>query len=125
MLAFLFWLMIFCISNTISITLVGERALISGNLLNVYNLFKLVTHWKFILAMLFALFSRLSFVMINNALLKLPKLATASTTITTFATLISLVFVVIANYYYLGERFSFQQLAGAAVIVIGVILMVK
>ena len=125
MAVFLFWLIVFCISIMISITLVGERSLISGNLLNLHNLFKLVTHWKFIVAMLFAIFSRLSFIMINNSLLKIPRLALASTTITTFATLISLVFVMIANYYYLGERFSFQQLAGAGVIVFGIILMAK
>lgn len=125
MAAFILWLIVFCISNMISITLVGERSLISGNLFNPYSLFKLITHWKFIVAMLFAIFSRLSFIMINNSLLKVPRLAAASTTIATFATLISLVFVMIANYYYLDERFSFQQLAGAGIIVIGIILMAK
>lgn len=76
-------------------------------------------------AMLFAVFSRLSFIMINNSLLKIPRLATASTSITTFATLISLVFVLLANYYFLNEKLSTQQIIGAAIILAGIVLMMK
>lgn len=122
---FIFWIIIFCISNTVSITLIGDRSLISGNLLNLQNLFFLLSNWKFMVAMLFAVFSRLSFIMINNSLLKIPRLATASTSITTFATLISLVFVLLANYYFLNEKLSTQQIIGAAIILAGIVLMMK
>lgn len=125
MFSFVLWMVIFCISSAISITLVGDRNLISGNLLNLENMLKLLLNWKFILAMLFAVFSRISFIMINNSLLKIPRLAVASTSITTFATSISLIFVLIANYYFLGERLSMQQLAGAGVVLLGIVLMAK
>ncbi|RYE55342.1 MAG: hypothetical protein EOP48_10420, partial [Sphingobacteriales bacterium] len=50
----IFWLLAFCVTNTISIVLLGDRALISGNLLNVENVIRLILNWKFILAMSFA-----------------------------------------------------------------------
>lgn len=122
---FILWLVIYCISNTVSITLVGERSLISGNIFTPAGMFRLVTDWRFIIAMIFAVFARVSFIMINNSLLKIPKLAGASTSITTLATLISLIFILIANYYFLSERLSVQQLVGAAIILVGISLMVK
>jgi len=125
MLLFIVWLLVFCVSSTISITLIGDRNLISGNLLEWNNILKLVFNWKFIVAIAFAVFSRLSFIMINNSLLKIPRLAGASTSITTFATSISLVSVLIANYYFLGEKLSMQQATGAAVVLAGIIVMVK
>lgn len=122
---FFLWLIIYCISNTVSITLVGDRSLISGNIFTVSGMFQLVTDWRFIIAMFFALFARISFIMINNSLLKVPRLAGASTSITTLATLISLIFILVANYYYLNERLSVQQMVGAAVMFVGITLMVK
>ena len=121
----IFWLLIFCITNTISIVLLGDRALISGNLLNIENIVRLALNWKFILAMLFAVATRISFIMLNNSLLKIPRLADASTSITTFATLLSLVFLLIANYYFLNERLNIQQAVGAFIVMIGVTIMVR
>ena len=121
----IFWLLIFCITNTISIVLLGDRALISGNLLNIENIIRLILNWKFILAMLFAVATRISFIMLNNSLLKIPRLADASTSITTFATLLSLIFLLIANYYFLNERLNVQQAVGAFIVLIGVTIMVK
>ncbi len=125
MFLFIFWILIFCVANTISIVLLGDRSLISGNLFNLSNIVRLLLSWKFILAMIFAIFSRVSFIMINNSLLKIPKLANASTSITTFATLLSLIFVLLANYYFLDEKLNLQQVIGAFIVLIGVTIMVK
>lgn len=122
---FIIWLVVFSICNVVSITLIGDRSLISGNLFNIDNIIKLIFNWKFITAMAFAVFSRISFIMINNSLLKIPKLANSSTSITTFVTSISLILVLIANYYFLQERLNTQQILGAGIIMIGTIMMVK
>lgn len=121
----IFWILIYCITNTVSIVLLGDRSLISGNLLNINNIVKLLLNWKFILAMLAAVLTRLSFIMINNALLKLPRLADASTSITTFATLLSLIFILLANYFFLGEKLDLRQAIGAFIVLLGVMVMLK
>jgi drug/metabolite transporter (DMT)-like permease len=125
MLAVVFWVFSFCLTTAISIVLLGDRSLISGDMRQIENIVRLIFSWKFILSMTFAVLTRLSFIMINNSMLKIPKLASASTTITTFATLLSLVFVVIANYYFLNEKLNLQQAAGAFIILIGIAIMVN
>jgi drug/metabolite transporter (DMT)-like permease len=125
MLLIIFWIFIYCITNTLSIVLLGDRSLISGNLLNFENITRLLFSWKFILAMVSAVFTRISFIMINNSLLKIPKLAGASTSITTFATLLSLVFILMANYYFLNEKLNVQQAIGAFIVLVGVTIMMK
>lgn len=120
-----FWLIIYCVANTLSIVLIGDRSLISGNLLNPDNIVRLIFNWKFILAMVFAVVCRISFIMLNNALLKVPRLANSSTTITTFATLLSLGFVLVANYLFLNEKLNLQQVIGAFIILVGVTIMMK
>lgn len=125
MLIILFWILIYCISNTGSIVLLGDRSLISGNLLQLDNILRLLLNWKFILAMALAIFTRVSFIMINNSLLKVPRLAAASTSITTFATLLSLVFILLANYIFLSEKLNMQQAIGAFIVLIGISIMFK
>jgi len=125
MLIVIFWLLAFCLTNTISIVLMGDRSLISGNLLDASNILRILLSWKFIAAMVFAVLTRMSFIMLNNAILKIPKLANASTTISTFATLLSLAFIVIANYYFLNEKLNLQQAIGAFIVLVGVTIMVK
>jgi len=125
MLLVIFWLLAFCLTNTISIVLMGDRSLISGNLLDASNILRILLSWKFIAAMVFAVLTRMSFIMLNNAILKIPKMANASTTITTFATLLSLAFIVIANYYFLNEKLNLQQAIGAFIVLVGVSIMVK
>ena len=122
---FFIWLIIFSICNVVSITLIGDRNLISGNLFQADKILKLLFNWKFIVALGFAVISRLSFIMINNSLLNIPKLSASSTSITTFATCLSLIFVLIANYYFLQERLSTTQIFGSGFILIGIILMIK
>ncbi|MBA4198040.1 MAG: hypothetical protein C0459_10850 [Chitinophaga sp.] len=121
----LFWLLVYCISTAASIVLLGDRNLISGNLFKNQAFIHLLFNWKFISAMCLAVFSRLSFILLNNSFLKVPKLANVSTTLTTFATVLSLAFIVLANYLFLNEKLNMQQAAGAAIIIIGTILMMK
>ncbi len=121
----IFWLLVYCFSSAISIVLVGDRNLISGNLFKNYALINLLFNWKFILAMFFAIFSRLSFVFLNNSFLKIPRLAPISTTLTTLVTLLSLVFIVLANYFFLNEKLNMQQVIGAAFIIIGIIILTR
>lgn len=125
MILVIFWLLAFCITNALSIVLMGDRSLISGNLLDMTNLMRILIHWKFILAMIFAVLTRLNFIMLNNTLLKIPKLADASTTVATFATLLSLIFIVVANYFFLDEKLNMQQSVGAFIVLVGVCVMLK
>ncbi len=125
LLIILFWTLIYCLCNAFSIVLLGDRSLISGNLLEWSAIIKLLFNWKFILAMTLAVCARVSYVFLNNSFLKVPRLANISTTLTTFVTLISLLFIVLANYYFLDEKLNMQQMAGAGIILLGVAIMMK
>jgi drug/metabolite transporter (DMT)-like permease len=121
----IFWTIIFCLCNTFSIVLLGDRSLISGDLFHVENLVRLVLNWKFILAMALAVVTRISFIMLNNSLLKIPRLASVSTSICTFITLLSLIFILLANYFFLNEKLNLQQAIGAVIVLAGIAIMVK
>lgn len=125
MFAVFFWTIMFSIATAISIVLLGSRDLISGNLFSWDKIWALVTNWKFIVSFAFALLARVSFILTNNALLKIPSLAKESTTITTFITLLSLVLVVIANAIFLKERINLMQGLGALLIMLGIWIMVR
>lgn len=125
MVVVVFWLLAFCVTNALSIVLMGDRSLISGNLLDMNNLMRILVNWKFIVAMFFAVVTRINFIMLNNSLLKIPRLADASTTIAAFATLLSLIFIVATNYFFLNEKLNVQQAFGAFIVLIGVCIMVK
>jgi len=103
----------------------GDRSLISGNHFHPENMVRLILSWKFIIAMALAVITRLSFIMLNNSLLKIPRLATVSTSICTFITLLSLIFILAANYWFLNEKLNLQQCVGAAIIMAGIVIMVK
>lgn len=117
------WTATYSFATAISIVLLGQRDLISGNLFEPKNLIALLINWKFIVSMIFALVARASFVLTNNALLKIPHLATSSTTITTFITLFCLILVVIANAIFLKERINLTQGIGASLILFGIFLI--
>lgn len=123
MTSLLLWVIIYCLTASYSIVLLGDRALISGNLLNFRAIFNLILHWKFFAAMFLAVFSRMSFVMVNNALLKIPEIANTSTTVTTFILTISYVFVIVVNSIHLKERLSLSQGFGAALVVAGIFFL--
>lgn len=115
---------LFSITTVISVAIIGSRDLIGGQM-NFVNLVKIVFDWRFIVGAFFAFLSRLLFLMINSTLYNIPDLAVSSTTATTFITSISLIFVAIANYYFLDERFSTTQGIGAFVILLGIFLITK
>ncbi|EKE20622.1 MAG: hypothetical protein ACD_7C00511G0004 [uncultured bacterium] len=116
---------LFSIVTVISILLTGSRAFISGGELSPAKIIKMLFDWHFILGAGFAFSARLLFVMINNSLLKIPHLAQSSTTITMFITSIAMVFVIIANYYFLGEKINATQGMGAFVILFGIFLITR
>ncbi len=121
----IFWTLVYCFSTAFSIVLMGDRNLISGNLFQSAAIFKVLLNWKFILAMALAILSRISFILLNNSFLKVPRLAAVSTTLTTFITIISIIFVVVANYIFLQEKLTIQQMLGGAIILIGAAIMIK
>jgi drug/metabolite transporter (DMT)-like permease len=125
MLNIILWTLVYSIATAISIVLLGQRDLISGNLLEIKRLLLLLANWKFIVSMVFALIARVAFIMTNNSLLKIPSLANSSTTITTFITLFCLILVVVANIIFLKEKINISQGVGATLIMIGVWVMLK
>lgn len=124
-LSIIIWVIIYCFCNAFSIVLLGDRSLISGNLMSVPAIMKLLFNWKFIVAMALAVLARISYVFLNSSFLKVPKLAPIATTLTTFVTLISLVVIVLVNYWLLGEKLNTQKMIGGAIILFGVAVMMK
>lgn len=116
---------LFSLVTVISILLTGSRSFINGSNLTPMGILKLILDWHFILGAGFAFMARLFFIMINNGLLKIPHLANSSTTITTFITSIALVFVIIANYYFLGEKINASQGVGIFIILFGIFLVTR
>ncbi len=115
----------FSLVTVVSILLTGSRSFISGSNLTPIAIVKMIFDWHFILGAGFAFMARLFFIMVNNSLLKVPHLAGSSTTITTFVTSIAMVFVVIANYYFLGEKINITQGAGIFVILLGIFMITR
>jgi drug/metabolite transporter (DMT)-like permease len=121
----IFWVIVYCLCNTFSIVLLGDRTLISGDLFHFENIIRLILNWKFIVAMGLAVITRISFIMLNNSLLKIPRLANVSTSICTFITLLSLIFILLANFFFLNEKLNLQQALGALIVLAGIAIMVK
>lgn len=127
----MYWLQIiiftvlFCLATAGSIVLLGDRSLISGNLFSLKKLFSIAVSWKFIAAILMAVAARMTFILINNNLLKIPKLANSSTTVTVFITTLGYFFVIVANWLFLDERLSITQLTGCVIVLIGICLIIK
>ncbi|MEI7621705.1 MAG: hypothetical protein WCJ51_04175 [Candidatus Moraniibacteriota bacterium] len=116
---------LFSLVTVISILLTGSRSFINGSNLTPMGILKMLIDWHFILGAGFAFLARLFFIMINNSLLKIPHLANTSTTITMFITSIAMIFVIIANYFFLGEKINLTQGAGAFVIILGILMITR
>ena len=116
---------IYCLSTAFSIVLLGDRGLISGNLYELKNIISLVFNWKFIFSMSLAVLSRVSFILINNTLLKIPYLAGVSTTLSVFITLLSIIFILLANHFYLNETLNLKQGIGAFIVLAGIFIMLN
>jgi drug/metabolite transporter (DMT)-like permease len=125
MLYVVLYTILFSIVTVASILLTGSRSFINGSNLTPMAIVKMISDWHFILGAGFAFAARLFFIMINNSLLKIPDLANSSTTITMFITSIAMVFVIIANYYFLGEKINLTQGVGAFVIIIGIFMITR
>ena len=123
MFSVILYTILFSIVTVISILLTGSRSFITGAELTPMKLISMLIDWHFILGASFAFLARLFFILINNSLLKIPSLAESSTTVTMFITTITMVFVIVANYYFLGERITIPQSIGALVIIFGIIII--
>ncbi|MBT1072571.1 hypothetical protein [Pelotalea chapellei] len=121
----LFWVVSYSLAMAFSIALLGDRSLISGNLLSFQAITRIIFHWKFALSMCMALFARVAFIMVNNSLLSIPRLATNSTTVTAFILVIAYVAVVIVNNIFLNESLSVSQCFGASMIIVGLLVMLS
>jgi drug/metabolite transporter (DMT)-like permease len=117
--------MVYCLSTAFSIVLLGDKGLISNNLYKFNNVLLLITNWKFILSMSLAVLSRISFVLINNTLLKIPYLANTATTVSVFITLLSIIFILLANHFFLKETLNMKQAIGAVIVLTGVFIMLN
>jgi drug/metabolite transporter (DMT)-like permease len=125
MLQVIIYTILFSLVTVISILLTGSRSFISGSNLTPLAIIKMIFDWHFIVGAAFAFTARLFFIMVNNSLLKIPHLANSSTTITTFITSIAMVFVIIANYYFLGEKINTTQGVGIFIILFGIFLITR
>ena len=121
MVALFGWVLVYCMVTALSIVLLGDRSLISGDLLSIKAVLRLVFHWKFFLSMAFALIARAAFIMVNNALLGISHLASNSTTITALVLASAYIFVIITNLIMLQERLTLSQGFGAFLIMTGIV----
>lgn len=117
------WVLVYCVAASASIVLLGDRALLSGDISSLRGVIALLVSWKFILAMALALVARLAFTMVNRGLLAVPEFAPSATSITAFVTAISYVAIVAASAVFLGERLTLQQGAGALLVVAGIAVL--
>ena|ERR1700743_2063886 len=115
----------YCLATAFSIALLGSRELISGNLFQLDNIIKLVFSWRFILSMGLAIVSRITFILINSSLLKIPYLAGVATTVAVFITLLSIIVIVLVNHIFLKETLNIKQAIGAFIVLMGIFIMLS
>ena len=115
----------YCMANAFSIVLLGDKKLLSNNMYSPQNILMLIFNWKFILSMALAILARVTFILINSSLLKVPYLANSATTISVFITLVSIIFILITNHYLLNETLNFKQSIGAVIVLAGVFVMLS
>ncbi|MFB3905224.1 MAG: hypothetical protein ACE15E_17375 [Acidobacteriota bacterium] len=117
------WTLVFSVATALSIALMGDKRLISGNLLNLRRFLEMALSWQFIVAMALAFVSRVTFILINNSLLTAEQFRDNATTITALVTAVSYLFVIAANYLLWAQRLSLFQGVGACLILAGVFLV--
>ena len=120
----IFWATLFSVTTTVSILLLGHRDLIAGDI-GFNRMLRILIDWRFILGAILAFGARLLFIMTNNAIYKIPELASSSTTLTTLINSGAIIMVVVANYFFLDERLSTVQLLGATLVLIGIYCLTK
>ncbi len=125
MLSVILYTILFSIVTVVSILLTGSRSFITGGEITPLRIVQMLFDWHFILGAGFAFLARLSFILINNSLLRIPDLAGSSTTVTALITSIAMIFVIAANVAFLGERINIQQGIGAFLILVGTFVIVR
>lgn len=115
----------FGLATAASITLLGDRQWLAKSSLSLSGIAALLGDWRLWLSMAFALLARMLFIGTNVVLSRDPRFQQASTTITTFVTASAYLFVLVANWYVLGEVVTRQQMVGAIVVVIGIVVMTR
>ena len=119
-----FLILIYAILVALSIYLLGSLRLFL-DAIDFKSLLGLFLNFQFWIGLVFALFARVVFVVINSQLSKLTITQNATTTITFIVTLSSVIAVVFFNYFLLQEKLTLNQLIGSIVIVGGVLLMFR
>ena len=108
-----------------SITILGNRQLLSGKNLTLDSAITILSDWRLWLSMFFALLSRVLFVATNIVLIGNSRWSTNATTLTTFITASAYIFVVMSNYIFLDEALNSQQIIGAVIVILGVAIMLN
>lgn len=117
--------LIFSIVTASSIVLLGSREFVEGSM-NPTRLFHILFHWKFIIGAILAFTARLLFVVLNSSIHKIDHLAQSSTIVTSIINVSAIIFIIIFNYYFLGERLSVTQVVGSGLVLVGIfVLMVR
>ncbi len=124
MLSVIVYALLFSLATVASILLLGSREIIGG-VMTPGRIIQIIFTWQFILGAFMAFVARLLFMLINNALYRMPEFSDSSTTITTLITTVALIFVIIANFYFLNEKITLIQGIGAAVIFLGIFLVTR
>jgi len=75
--------------------------------------------------MTLAILSRISFILINSSLLKIPYLAGIATTLSVFITLLSVIVIILVNHVFLKETLNLKQAIGAFIVLTGIFIMLS
>jgi drug/metabolite transporter (DMT)-like permease len=119
----IFLTLIFSTTTALSVALTGNRDLISGDIFR--KIPAIIFNLRFIISMLLAVCSRFLFIWINSSLLNIHHLAKNSTTITVFITAISYFFIIVTNSIIFHESLSIKQYSGAAIVIIGILIILS
>jgi hypothetical protein len=104
------WTLAFSAVTAASVTLLGKKELIGGEITGFKPLITLVCSWRFILSMILAVIARGLFIQVNRALLNVVELQNSANTFTVVVTTtFSLASVMISNWIFLDERLTISQ----------------
>lgn len=122
---FITYLLLFSIASAGSVTLMGDKNMLSDNILSFEGIIRLLLNWKFYTAISLAILSRFAFILMNSQLLKIDYTYNNATNITTISSIASIIFVFLSNYYFLNESLTVKQGLGSLIIILGVWLVLS
>lgn len=117
------YVLIFIALTSFSITILGDRAILSSDLSSLNGIFGLLINWKIYLAVVLAILARISFTLINIQLHKIPLTSNNSTNIASLLGNTAIFGVLITNYFFLGEILTVKQGIGMMFILVGVLFI--